>query len=240
MSTFGSKYDIEYSACNTYTYTIIFSFIGLLCLAFIVVTSSVQQQAENAYSSREFNQCVTAQYVKKDSKTFWGYDIGVYNVASNGKGKEMVGELCASVVTDGQLQVAPCFLPKRFAGPYWIVDYQEGDDDNEGYALISGGQPKNVVTEGEDVNTCGVDGDSPCCKGGDGVNNSGLWIFTRQKNPPQSFVDKVRTIAKQKGFATSILFDVTHPEDCDIPDIVGSQSGNASGGNRRVLLRGMK
>lgn len=218
----------------------------MVCLAFIVFTSLVQQQAENAYSSREFNQCVTAQYVKKDSKTFWGYDIGVYNVASNGSGEEMVGELCAAVVTDGQLQVAPCFLPKRSAGPYWIVDYQEGDDDeNEGYALISGGQPKNVVTKGTDVNTCGVDGDSPCCKGGDGVNNSGLWIFTRQKNPPQSLVNEVRNIAKQKGFATSILFDVTHPDDCDVPDIVGGQSGKGSNGNgdgkrRGLLLRGMK
>jgi lipocalin len=214
--------------------------------AFIVVTVSVQQQAENTYSTREFNQCVTAQYVQKDSKTFWGYDIGVYNVASNGNGEEMVGELCASVVADGQLQVAPCFLPKLFAGPYWIVDYQEGDDDEEGYALISGGQPKNLVTEGEDVNTCGIDGSSPCCKTGDGVNNSGLWIFTRQKNPPQSLVENVRTIAKQKGFATSVLFDVTHPDDCDIPDIIGNSNNSDNDNNNnsttdgkdRALLRG--
>jgi hypothetical protein len=208
---------------------------------FIVVTStSVQQQAENAYTSREFNQCVTAQYVKKGYQTFWGYDIGVYNVASNGSGEEMVGELCASVVADGKLQVAPCFLPKRSAGPYWIVDYQEGDDDEEGgYALISGGQPKNVVTNGQDVNTCGLDGSSPCCKTGNGVNNSGLWIFTRQKNPSQELVEKVRTIAKQKGFATSMLFDVTHPDDCNIPDIVGSRTGSNTGGNSRTLLRGI-
>jgi hypothetical protein len=219
---------------NPYSHHPILRFVFVCGVIVVTATSTVQQQAENAYTSREFNQCVTAQYVQKGYKTFWGYDIGVYNVASNGSGEEMVGELCASVVTDGKLQVAPCFLPKRFAGPYWIVDYQEGDNEEEGYALISGGQPKNVVTNGQDVNTCGVDESSPCCKTGDGVNNSGLWIFTRQKSPPQDLVDKVRGIAKQKGFATSILFDVTHPDDCDIPDIVGS------GRKSRALLRGMK
>jgi lipocalin len=193
---------------------------------------TVQQQAENTYTSRDSDQCVTAQYVKKGYKTFWGYDIGVYNVASNGAGDQMVGELCASVQSSGKLKVAPCFLPKWSAGPYWIVDYQEGDDDEDGYALISGGQPKNLVSTGADANTCGKDGTSPCCKTGDGVNNSGLWIFTRQKNASAELVNKVRTIAKEKGFATSVLFDVTHPDDCDIPDIVGST------GKNRALLRG--
>ncbi|KAG7369490.1 hypothetical protein IV203_027236 [Nitzschia inconspicua] len=122
-------------------------------------SSHVQQQAENSYTSRDFNQCVTAQYVRKGYKTFWGYDIGVYNVARNANGRTMVGNLCASVTgSSGKLHVAPCVLPKATAGPYWIVAYEEGDN---GYALISGGQPKNLVTTGNDVNTCGPNGDRP-------------------------------------------------------------------------------
>jgi hypothetical protein len=96
-----------------------------------------------------------------------------------------------------------CFSPKRSARPYRIDDYQEGDVEEEGRVLISGGQPKNVVTEGEDVNACGIDGSSPHCTTGHGVNNSGLWIFTRQKHPSQGLVEKVRTVAKENVFATS-------------------------------------
>jgi hypothetical protein len=93
--------------------------------------------------------------------------------------------------------------PKCSARPYWIDDYQEGDVEEEGRVLISGGQPKNVVTKGEDVNACVIDGSSPHCKTGHGVNNSGLGIFTRQKDPLQGLVEKVRTIAKENVFATS-------------------------------------
>jgi hypothetical protein len=89
--------------------------------------------------------------------------------------------------------------PKCSARPYRIDDYQEGDVEEEGRILISGGQPKNVVTKGEDA--CGIDGSSPHCKTGHGVNNSGLWIFTRQKHPSQGLVEKVR---KENVFATSV------------------------------------
>jgi hypothetical protein len=112
------------------------------------------------------------------------------------------GSICvAYVVTVRKLQVEPCFLPKRSARPYRIDDYEEGDVEEEGRVLISGGQPKNVVNEGEDVNAC--DGSSPHCTTGHGVNNIGLCIFTRQKDPLQGLVEKVRTIAKENVFATS-------------------------------------
>lgn len=219
--------------------------------AFVSQPWYVQQQAENTYTLRDYDQCVTAQYVQKGYKTFWGYDIGVYNVARNAAGEEMVGELCASTSTtkgesSGKLQVAPCFLPKWFAGPYWIVDYQE--DPVDGYALISGGQPTTIVPSSQDdddveAEDCGLDGTSPCCKTGDGVNNSGLWIFTRQANATQELVETVRQIAKQKGFATSVLFNVTHPASCnDIPTVAvaGGDGGSSSNGSNsdRALLRG--
>lgn len=195
--------------------------------AYIAKPWYVQQQAENAYTSREFDQCVTAQYVQKDYKTFWGYDIGVYNVAASQDGETMVGELCAFAQNQerGKLAVAPCFLPKFAAGPYWIVDY----DETLGYALISGGQPKFTVTDvPDDLNNCGVNGTDPCCKTGNGINNSGLWIFTRETNPSTDLVNTVRSIAKQKGFATSVLFDVSHPETCNIPDIIGTGDAAAA------------
>jgi lipocalin len=178
----------------------------------------VQQQAENTYSTKEYSRCVTAQYIEKGYDTFWKYNIGVYNYAENINGDSSIGgDLCASPVKgeSGKLQVAPCFLPKSFAGPYWVVAY----DEEEGYALISGGRPKYEVED----SGCGKDGTSPCCKTGDGINNSGLWIFTRSQNPDESLVTKVRNIATKKGFSTSVLFDVDHTDCVNVPKIVGSR-----------------
>jgi lipocalin len=192
--------------------------------------NSVQLQAENTYTSRDFNQCVTAQYVNKGYKTFWGYDIGVFNVAAEltseaaiNQSDVMMGDLCAKAdnLERGKLKVAPCFLPSWFAGPYWIVDY----DEEAGYAIISGGQP-NIPVKGE--TSCGENGSQQCCKTGDGVNNSGLWIFMRLQNPSDELVESASNIAKVKGFATSVLFHVEHPPGCNdiVPDIVPPRSGD--------------
>ena len=181
----------------------------------------VQQQAVNTYTPLERNRCVTAQYNLKDNtnwwdQSWWGYTVDVFNYAETADGHSTGGNLCADYDDNmpSQLMVAPCFLPKLFAGPYWIVAYQEGADD--GYVLVSGGQPNNIV-DGE--SSCGASGTDGCCKTGDGINNSGLWILTRQANPSDGLVQEVRQIAQQKGFATSVLFDVTHDENCDVPNI---------------------
>ena len=97
-----------------------------------------------------------------------------------------------------------------------IFNALHGEEGEDGYALVSGGQPRNVV-DGEA--NCGADGTSPCCKTGDGINRSGLWILTRQRNPTESLVNEVRDIATQMGFSTSVLFDVTHDDDCQVPGI---------------------
>jgi len=181
----------------------------------------VQQQAENTYTPLDRDRCVTAQYNLKDDsvpwwkRSWWGYTVDVFNYAEDGSGSSSGGKLCADYdrSTPSKLKVAPCFLPKFFAGPYWIVAHREGDD---GYALVSGGQPEEVV---EDESDCGPEGAEACCKTGDGINNSGLWILTRQASPSDALVDEVRGIAKEKGFATSVLFGVTHDDDCDVPDI---------------------
>jgi lipocalin len=153
------------------------------------------QQAENSYSPIERNYCTTAQYTIKESPTFWGYTVGVNNEAEYASGISVGGDLCAYQTKKSQskLGVAPCFLPKYFAGPYWIVAYDEG----EGYALISGGQP-SIPTE------------NGLCKSGDGVNNSGLWIFSRSQERNETLISKVRSIAEEAGFDTSVLNDVDH------------------------------
>ena len=56
------------------------------------------------------------------------------------------------------------FVPSFLVGPYWELAY----DENEGYALVSGGQPTEETTDG-------------LCVPGDGINNSGLWIFLALK-----------------------------------------------------------
>lgn len=187
----------------------------------------VQQQAENTYTPLERNRCVTAQYNLRDTTNFnwldfgswWGYTVDVFNYAEDEGGNSVGGSLCADFDPSipSQLEVAPCFLPKFFAGPYWVVSYREGDID--GYALVSGGQPTNLVVGEDEESDCGTQGDSPCCKTGDGINNSGLWILTRTPNPSDVLVNEARAIAKQKGFSTSVLFNVTHDENCNVPDI---------------------
>lgn len=183
----------------------------------------VQRQAVNAYTPSDQNRCVTAQYeIRNDAdrdwweRSWWGYTVDVFNYAETAAGDDSGGGLCADYdeETPSQLRVAPCFLPQLFAGPYWVVSYREGSDD--GYALVSGGQPSDEV-EGE--TDCGPDGIDGCCKTGEGINRSGLWILTRRRNAPDSLVEEVLTIAKRKGFSTSGLFAVTHDSDCRVPGI---------------------
>jgi hypothetical protein len=154
----------------------------------------------------------------------------VYNYAEDKDGNSSGGSLCASVDNPdiaSQLAVAPCFLPKSLDGPYWVVAYNE----QEGFALISGGQPKEVVSN--EVG-CGGSSTGVCCKTGDGTNGSGLWIFTRSPTRNATLINKVRRIAKRAGFATSVLFNVDHTECPNVKDM------GAPFNNRRRLRLGEK
>jgi len=101
---------------------------------------------------------------------------------------------------ESKLAVAPCFLPRIFAGPYWVVAYNE----TEGYALISGGQPTIPSGNGDGL-----------CKTGTGINDSGLWIFSRNQTRDDALITKVRGIAVEAGFDLSVLNDVDHTM-CDV------------------------
>jgi len=168
-----------------------------------------QKQAENSYQPIDNFYCVNAEYNVRSSKTFWGYTVDVLNTGENELGSVQGGELCAYQTGTGddasKLAVAPCFLPKVFAGPYWIVAY----DEEEGYALISGGQPTIPAPDG-------LTG----CRTGTGVNNSGLWIFTRSQERDEDLINRVIDIAKDAGFDTSVLFDVDQSscEECEDTD----------------------
>ena len=188
----------------------------------------VQQQAVNAYTPIDQNRCVTAQYKIRDEtnlhwweKSWWGYTVDVNNYGETTTGSSVGGNLCADYDDESpsQLTVAPCFLPQWFGGPYWVVSYREGVED--GYALISGGAPQFEV-DGE--TNCGLQGTHTCCKTGDGINSSGLWILTRERNPTESLVNEVRSIANQMGFSISVLFNVTHDSDCKVPGIDDDES----------------
>ena len=156
------------------------------------------QQAATRYSPATQNFCTRAKYEIRKSSTLWGYTVNVNNYAEDSEGNEYGGPLCAyqTKVASSKLAVAPCFLPKIAAGPYWVVAYSE----REGYALVSGGQPTIRGTNG--------------CKTGTGTNNSGLWIFLRTKESNPVLIKKVRGIARDAGFDISVLKKVVQA-GCD-------------------------
>mmetsp|Transcript_500 Transcript_500/g.557 ORF Transcript_500/g.557 Transcript_500/m.557 type:complete len:252 (-) Transcript_500:278-1033(-) len=155
----------------------------------------IQAQAPTTYLPVSENYCVSAHYSKLAKKSFWGYEIQVHNIAqeANGKVHDSGSTLCAAEDTSpdpAKLEVAPCFLPKAVAGPYWVIAY----DSTKGYALISGGQPTIKTAHG--------------CKSGSGVNDSGLWIFTTAQERDEAVVQEVKSLAAAQGFDVTILNDV--------------------------------
>jgi len=155
----------------------------------------IQQQAATSYLPKSENYCVSAEYTILAKKTFLGYDIKVHNIAyeSNEKIHDS-GDLIYAKIVDaktGKLEVSPYFVPSFASGDYWVIDY----DESQGYALISGGAPK-------------IEGQGGLCRTGTGVNQAGLWIFTRQQSRNENLVQKVRGIAENKGFDLTVLNDV--------------------------------
>eukprot|EP00523_Entomoneis_sp_CCMP467_P015931 CAMPEP_0168775838 /NCGR_PEP_ID=MMETSP0725-20121227/5723_1 /TAXON_ID=265536 /ORGANISM="Amphiprora sp., Strain CCMP467" /LENGTH=220 /DNA_ID=CAMNT_0008825489 /DNA_START=61 /DNA_END=720 /DNA_ORIENTATION=+ len=171
----------------------------------------VQQQAEVQYLPLEDFFCVRAEYSlvnerglfgrRRTTTRPWFYSINVNNQAQDEAGNEKGGRLCAYQrgPEEAKLAVAPCFLPKFFAGDYWVVLH----DEAEGYALVSGGQP----TEESSTNP-------GKCAAGDGINNSGLWIFTREQQRNDTLVEQVRGLADGLGFDLDVLYDVDQT-NCD-------------------------
>ncbi len=165
----------------------------------------VHQQAEISYLPKDYNYCVSAQYtVREVATTPWGYTVDVLNQSQNKNGYKTKSELCAyqTTASPSKLGVGKCWLAKSSTGPYWVVAY----DETEGYALVSGGQPK-VPVDPNDL--------SLGCRTGTGKNNSGLWIMSRSQERDENLITKVRTIASEAGFDVTVLNDVVQT-DCDV------------------------
>jgi len=163
----------------------------------------IQQQMPTQYLDITKNYCVNAKYTKLAKPSFWGYTIQVSNQASKKDGtlSDSGDFLCAygyDKKDPAKLAVAPCFLPKVTSGPYWVLAYNE----TEGYALVSGGQPEVATPFG--------------CRTGSGVNDAGLWIFTRQAKASSALVEKVRGIAEEQGFDLGVLNPVDHSNCTDL------------------------
>uniref|UniRef100_A0A7S1S6I7 Lipocalin/cytosolic fatty-acid binding domain-containing protein n=1 Tax=Alexandrium catenella TaxID=2925 RepID=A0A7S1S6I7_ALECA len=157
-----------------------------------------QQQMPVLYLPASQNYCVYAEYRRLERPSFFGFTIQVHNYAQDFKGgAHDSGTIICARSDDPQdpakLLVGPWFLPAIrgiTAGPYWVVAH----DEAEGYALVAGGQPTIRGPGG--------------CRTGSGLNNAGLWIFTREQRRNEALVQKVRGIARGKGFDLSVLNDV--------------------------------
>jgi len=153
----------------------------------------VQEQMVTQYLPLEQNFCVRARYSEDPDSFFakiWGWDIQVENFSQREDGTEVNSgdTLCADQVDGAKLRVAPCFLPKWSAGPYWVLEF----NDDEGWALISGGAPE-------------VEGANEQCKTGTGTNDSGLWIFTRAQQRDDALVDRLIQKLDDMRFDTTVL-----------------------------------
>ncbi|KAL7555798.1 hypothetical protein ACA910_002264 [Epithemia clementina (nom. ined.)] len=169
-----------------------------------------QQQAETPYQTKEYFYCVRAQYEAvggRTGKTKEGYTVFVNNQGQDANGVRIrAGEaLCAFQPAPeeepAKLGVAPCHLPPLYAGPYWVVAYEDGP---HGYSLVSGGPP--IVPA--------LDGSGGCHTADRKGFSGGLWILTRSAQRNETVVEEVRAIAQEKGFDLSVLHDVNQ-ENCE-------------------------
>jgi lipocalin len=152
----------------------------------------VQQQMECALEPKNLFQCQYAEYAKMNESNWWGFNLQGHDHIDMPDGTAKDLHPCAKVVDQahGKLMVGECFLPTFFAGPYWVLAYNE----TEGYAAVSGGPPTLTFPGG--------------CRVGTGHIKSGLWIFSRAQLRDESLVQKVRAILAAKGFDLAALADV--------------------------------
>jgi len=169
--------------------------------SFISAKWFIQKQMAISYLPVEQNYCVSAEYrlgVNALART-WGYEVQVRNLAyeADGTVHDSGTAICARTPdksVPSKLEVGPCAVPRiagLTTGPYWVLRY----DEEQGYAVISGGQPSIPTRQG-------------LCKTGDGVNNSGLWIFTRAQERNERLIRKAERVITENGVDVAVLNDV--------------------------------
>ena len=171
----------------------------------------IQQQQVNAYQSEDELYCVTATYnIDNKSKVpfFDGKVISVYNYANyekiNGEPIGINQVLCArepDPKNPEKLIVSPCYLPNLLGGPYWILAV--GPKSNQyDWAIVIGGQPNDRVSN------------TTCTTSENTINNSGLWIFSREPVMEKNKIDILRDILLKNNISTSKLRNVPQ-KDCN-------------------------
>jgi len=194
------------------------------------------QQRPIQFNSEALFYCITAEYSFLDPDTLGienGFDIKVFNKGQDVDGNIVTSDdefaeggipvpspLCAGQKVfegnkDSELTVGFCAIPVSsfVESNYWVLAYNE----EEGAALIAGGQPDTPNSNGDGL-----------CTYGD--NFSGLWIFTRSPVRNEALIDKYRNIARDNGIDPSMMLDVVQ-EGCDYtlptePNAIASLRGN--------------
>jgi len=177
------------------------------------------QQRTSPFQSLALFNCVTAEYsllnatngAQEAAGSTNGYGYKVFNYAEDIDGNaytsdDTVGEtggplpgsLCAgSQVFEGdkasEATVGFCTFPANAAqqSNYWVLAY----DEEEGYALIAGGQTLVPTADG-------------LCTYGNPT--AGLWIFSRSPVRNEAMIEKYRATAIDNGIDPSIMDDVSH------------------------------
>lgn len=161
----------------------------------------IQMQQETPYLPNNTNYCVLAKYnrTQRSVPFFSGTVLSVYNYANrdrvNGYNLNKNNyTLCARVPNANEtskLIVAPCFLPNIFGGDYWIL-YAGPQTNNYEYAIVSGG-PTNIRYN------------NGCSTSTTNINNSGLWIFTRNQTVSDSLIENLIVYLVSRGITPELL-----------------------------------
>lgn len=168
----------------------------------------IQQQQITGYQQENTLYCVAQTLASEDKWVpfFNGPVLSVYNYANvdnvNGESQNKNNfTLCARQANESRssdILNAPCFLPNLFAGPYWVIDAGPYSYHYE-WAIVSGGQPTVQYPDGN------------CSTSEEGINGSGLWLFTRISNT--DIVDQYIHIMRDKllnlGYSIKQLLNVT-------------------------------
>lgn len=168
----------------------------------------VHAQQPTSYLPVENNYCVVATYDVADKDK---NQISVYNYARRKSvdGKNVNARnmrLCASVnscFNPSKLEVNLCWLPKFFAGPYWVLAAGPSPAKYT-WAIVSAGQPtERLLKRGNDRRICG---------------SSGLWLFSRSPQRNQTQIDMQLSLIRALGVRTDLLMPVIQ-KDCAYSDM---------------------
>jgi lipocalin len=182
----------------------------------------VQAQQPIIYLPKAEIYCVTAEYNKTSATS-----VDVHNYANsgrvNGKVSDSGGTLQAIIPNaefPSKLEVGPKFLPHLLYGPYWVIAAGGSSASGYDWAVIAGGQPTKVAGAAAgcaphefkalgSCHPCPASGCGTLCDNGEGVNNSGLWIFSKDPNMDDSeLMHLIEAYVVGNGFDPSVLLRV--------------------------------